>query len=111
MGFYSERVLPRLLDVSMRNRDLRPFRERVGAQARGRVLEIGVGSGLNFPFYGSDVTAIVGVEPSARLAEMARRAAASMRAPFSVLPDSAESISIADGSVDTVVTTWTLCSI
>jgi SAM-dependent methyltransferase len=111
MGFYSERVLPHLLDLAMRNRELRPLRERVVSRAAGRVLEVGVGSGLNFPFYGPRVVEIVGLEPSERLAEMTRRAAASATVPFTVLRDFAESIPVADGAFDTVVTTWTLCSI
>jgi ubiquinone/menaquinone biosynthesis C-methylase UbiE len=110
-GFYTERVLPHVMNLAMRNRELRPFRERVVSQAVGRVLEIGVGSGLNFPFYGSGVREVVAAEPSMRLAEMAMRAAASTQLPFKVLPKSAESLPIEDGTFDTVVTTWTLCSI
>ncbi len=110
-GFYRECVLPHVINLSMRNRELRPFRERVISQAKGRVLEVGIGSGLNLPFYGGGVMEIVGIEPSARLTEMARRAAVSTRVPFKLLRGSAESITIGDGTFDTVVTTWTLCSI
>jgi hypothetical protein len=53
MGFYNDIILPRLLDLAMRNKQLRPFRERVIGAAEGRVLEIGVGSGRNLPFYRS----------------------------------------------------------
>jgi hypothetical protein len=51
MGFYNDVILPRLCDFAMRNKQLRPFRERVIGAAEGRVLEIGVGSGMNLPFY------------------------------------------------------------
>ena len=63
MGFYNDVILPRLCHLVMRNRRLAPYRERVIASAEGRVLEIGIGSGLNLPFYGPHVREIVGLEP------------------------------------------------
>jgi ubiquinone/menaquinone biosynthesis C-methylase UbiE len=111
MGFYSERVLPHVINLSMRNSELRPLRQRVTSHAHGRVLEIGIGSGLNLPFYGPQLQELVGVEPSERLLEMARGAAIASKVPLTLLRGSAESIPIEDGTIDTVVTTWTLCSI
>jgi ubiquinone/menaquinone biosynthesis C-methylase UbiE len=81
------------------------------AQADGRVLEIGIGSGLNLPIYGAHVAEIIGVEPSPRLIRMAERLAHHAKAPVSLLTGSAESLPLDTASVDTVVTTWTLCSI
>src|SRR6266511_732573 len=66
MGFYQERVLPWLVHLSMRQRRLAPYRSRVVSNATGRVLEVGIGSGLNLPFYGNKVAEIIGLEPSAR---------------------------------------------
>jgi ubiquinone/menaquinone biosynthesis C-methylase UbiE len=80
-------------------------------RARGVVLEVGVGSGLNLPFYTSAVTRLYGVDTSAELLVMAR--ANETRASFPVelrqLP--AERISLETATIDTVVSTWTLCSI
>jgi ubiquinone/menaquinone biosynthesis C-methylase UbiE len=111
VGFYNEHVLPHVINLAMRNRELRPLRQRVTSHAHGRVLEIGIGSGLNLPLYGPQVQELVGVEPSGRLMQMARAAASTAKVPLTLLQGSAESIPIEDGTIDTVVTTWTLCSI
>jgi ubiquinone/menaquinone biosynthesis C-methylase UbiE len=111
MGFYQELVLPHLINLSMRNRDLLPYRQRICGQAEGRVLEIGIGSGLNLPFYPAAVNEIIGLEPSPQLADMTRRAARDTSLHVSLIEDSAEAIPIDSKSIDTVVTTWTLCSV
>ena len=111
MGFYDDHILPHLINLAMRNRELLPYRERVLSSARGRVLEIGIGSGLNLPFYGSRVDEILGLEPAERLVTMAQRAAGRFKTPVTLMTGSAEAILIDDHSIDTVVTTWTLCSI
>ena len=111
MGFYSDVILPRLLDLAMRNKDLVPFRERVIGAAEGRVLEIGVGSGRNLPFYRAPAKQVLALEPAPRLVSMARDAARGASIPISFLEASAEAIPLDAHSVDTVVTTWTLCSI
>src|SRR5579864_2342901 len=110
MGIYNDLILPKLLDLAMRNQQLRPFRERVIGAAEGRVLEIGVGSGRNLPFYRSPVKGILALEPSPNLVAMARGVAAS-GVPVHFLEASAETIPLDDGTIDSVVTTWTLCSI
>jgi ubiquinone/menaquinone biosynthesis C-methylase UbiE len=111
MGFYQNRILPRLIDLAMRNRELASYRERVLSAAEGRVLEIGIGSGMNLPFYAGRVTQIVGLEPAPRLLEMTREAAKDSGIPVELLSASAEDIPLPDHEFDTVVTTWTLCSI
>lgn len=110
MGFYNDFILPKLLDLAMRNKQLLPFRERVIGAAEGRVLEIGVGSGRNLPFYRSPATEILALEPSPKLVAMARGAVRS-GIPVTFLEASAEAIPLDDGAIDSVVTTWTLCSI
>ena len=111
MSFYNDRILPHVINLAMRNRELRPFRERVLSQARGRVLEIGIGSGLNLPLYGPRVDAILGLDPAARLITMARDAANRSNIPVTLITGSALAIPLDRGSIDTLVTTWTLCSI
>jgi len=91
--------------------ELVPYRKRALEQARGRVLEIGIGSGLNLPHYPRAVGEVLGLEPSARLAAMARQAASGVAFPVEVLEESVEVIPLDDGTIDTVVSTWTLCSI
>ena len=71
MGFYAKYVLPRLIDLAMRNKDTTRLREECVPQAHGDVLEIGIGSGLNLPFYSSKVRRVYGVDPSAELLRMA----------------------------------------
>jgi ubiquinone/menaquinone biosynthesis C-methylase UbiE len=111
MSFYQRHLLPRLVHLAMRQKQLMPFRRRVVGAAEGRVLEIGIGSGLNLPFYGSTVRAVFGLEPSPELLRMARERSATTSVPIEFLEASAETIPLDDASVDTVVTTWTLCSI
>ena len=111
MGFYQNVVLPRLCDLSMRNKRLRPYRVRVIGAAEGRVLEIGAGSGLNLQLYRSGAREVLALEPDQRLLRMAERNAKNAPRPVTFLEASAEDIPLDDGSVDTVVTTWTLCTI
>jgi hypothetical protein len=75
VGFYNDALLPHLLDRSIRNGAPHEYRRRVVGAAAGRVLEVGIGSGLNLPFYGPNVTEIIGLEPSRPLIEMASQQA------------------------------------
>jgi len=111
MDFYERWILPPILDLVMRRKDLTKYRRAAVAAARGRVLEIGVGSGLNFALYGKQVEFVYGIDPSPRLLSIARRRAAASGIPVELLLGSATAIPLADDAVDTVVMTWTLCSI
>ncbi len=111
MGVYGRYVVPRLLALAMRNRELVPYRQRVGKAATGRVLEIGIGSALNLPFYGPEVREVVGVEPSPALVAMARRHRSGLPFRFDVVEGAGERLPLEDNSFDTVLTTWSLCSV
>ncbi len=111
MGFYEDRILPHLVNLTMRNRRLVPYRERVISAAEGRVLEIGVGSGLNLPLYPPRVREVIGLEPSPRLLAMSRHATSPLLLPVTFIEGSGETIPLEIGSIDTVVSTWTLCTI
>jgi ubiquinone/menaquinone biosynthesis C-methylase UbiE len=111
MGFYAEWILPSLIDLSMRNKRLRPYRERTASAAEGRVLDVGIGSGLNLPFYARKAREIFGLDPSLTLLARAQRKTAGTQTPVHLLEGSAECIPLADHSMDTIVMTWTGCSI
>jgi ubiquinone/menaquinone biosynthesis C-methylase UbiE len=110
MSLYSRHVLPWICHWSMRNKVLRPFRSRVAGCAEGRVLEIGIGSGLNLPHY-SVARCVIGIEPSRELLRMARRKPKGTAVPYELVEGSAEFLPFDNASMDAVVTTWTLCTI
>jgi ubiquinone/menaquinone biosynthesis C-methylase UbiE len=111
MGFYQERILPYLVQLSMRQEVLTPYRRRLVPMAEGRVLEIGVGSGCNLSLYGEAASVVIGLDSSPTLLSMAREASRHVTRAIEFLEGSAEAIPMEDHSVDTLVTTWTLCSI
>lgn len=112
MSLYNRFVLPRLIDLAMKDKRVRPCRERVVAKAHGRVLEIGIGSGLNLRYYDrSRVRAICGVDPSGELLAMARGNARRLAMDVELVQQHAERLPFADATFDCALTTWTLCSI
>ena len=111
MGFYERVVLPRLLNAVMQNKELMRQRRKLIPEAEGRVLEIGIGSGLNLPFYGPGVSEVIGVDPSMELQAYARERAKDRPFPVDFIGLSGEQIPLEAGSVDMAVSTWTMCTI
>lgn len=112
MGFYQDRIYPRLVHWVGNPTPIRDLRKQVIPLAQGVVLEIGVGSGANFAYYDSaSVSMLYALEPNAgmiQLAEMERRRT---KLDVQFLESPSERIPLDDGSVDTVVSTFTLCTI
>ena len=111
MGLYARRVLPRLLDFAMRNPWATVERRRLIPRASGVVLDLGAGSGLNLRLYETRVARVIAVEPSPGLGRMASRRMTEARVPVDWVRGAGEAIPLSDGSVDTAVLTWTLCSV
>src|SRR6266545_5544653 len=110
MCIHDTRFFAWLLDLVMRERRLVPYRERIIGAARGEVVEIGIGSGLNLPFYAA-AERVIGLDPSRNLLAMARERSCETSTHIDLLEGTAEAIPLQDASVDTVAMTWTLCSI
>ncbi len=112
MGLYSRLILPRVLDCAMKYDELTDLRVAAIPGARGVVLEVGIGSGLNLPFYSTEtVTQVYGIDPSTDLLAMAQKKIAGLPFRVTLMNQSADRIPLEDVSVDTVVVTWSLCSI
>ncbi len=112
MGLYGDRVLPHIIDLACATAGVSEQRERIVPLATGRVLEVGMGSGLNLPFYDRDRVELVwGLEPSLGMRRKSRAAVAASDLDVRMLDLPGEEIPLDDDSVDSVVLTYTLCSI
>jgi ubiquinone/menaquinone biosynthesis C-methylase UbiE len=111
MNLYSRYLLPRLINYAMTHEEVTRLRRARVPEASGDVLEVGIGSGLNLPFYTGAVTKLYGVDPSAELLAMAKRNADTAEFPVELLQQKANGLLLDDDSIDTAVVTWSLCSI
>ncbi|KAA8884081.1 class I SAM-dependent methyltransferase [Nocardia colli] len=111
MGFYGDRVVPRIVDVACGMRFNEPLRERVCSGLRGRVVEIGFGSGLNVPFYPAAVDSVSAVEPADLGWKLASERVAASKVPVERAGLDGQSLPFADNTFDSAVSTWTLCTI
>ena len=112
MGLYSKYLLPKVVHFACSLKPNMRQREKVVPLARGRVLEVGIGSGLNLPYYdATKVTRLWGLDPSEEMKRMAEEAARSMSFDVEFIGLPGEEIPLEDNSVDTVLITYTLCTI
>ncbi|HET6817871.1 MAG TPA: class I SAM-dependent methyltransferase [Mycobacteriales bacterium] len=111
MGFYGDRVLPHVINVVMNNKQTRRIRARVCEGLTGDVVEIGFGTGHNLPFLPAGVTRLHAVEPSSRSVELAKDRIAAAHIPVEVVGLDGQRLPLADGSADSVLCTWSLCTI
>ncbi|MAJ86845.1 MAG: class I SAM-dependent methyltransferase [Cellvibrionales bacterium TMED148] len=111
-SFYEKHLLPKCLNFLCSAKPIARQREKIVPLAGGTVLELGVGSGLNFPFYDpTKIDKIIGLDPSEELSTMARRVAKEQNLQVEFLNGYAEEICLPDSSVDTVLVTYTLCTV
>ncbi|MCA1782599.1 MAG: class I SAM-dependent methyltransferase [Dermatophilaceae bacterium] len=109
--WWEHHVLPRLVDVVLSDAVSHRWRELVCSGASGRVLEVGFGSGHNLSFYPDSVTEVLAVEPIDLAWERARSRAESFHRPVHRVGLDGAALPVESGSIDTVVSTWTMCTI
>tara|TARA_E500000331_G_scaffold108848_1_gene105766 strand:+ start:333 stop:956 length:624 start_codon:yes stop_codon:yes gene_type:complete len=109
---YEKMVLPKLCDKCCGTKPINYQRKKVVPLAKGVVLEVGIGSGLNIPFYNkNNIEKIIGLDPSEELNVLAKRVADDNGIQIDFLINGAEDIDLPDSSVDTILITYTLCTI
>ena len=111
MGFYSQKIFPYLLDWSLSDSTFNKYRQEVLAKVEGEVLEIGFGTGLNLSFYPDAINEIITVDNNPGVHKLAQKRIdkSSITVDHRIL--SGENLPMSDNSFDSVVSTWTLCSI
>jgi ubiquinone/menaquinone biosynthesis C-methylase UbiE len=112
MGFYDRVILPRFINCACGSKPIMKQREKVVPQASGTVLEIGIGTGLNLPYYDAQkVERLIGLDPSEESWKLAGERAAHLDFDVEFIGLPGEQIPLEDASVDTVVVTFALCTI
>jgi ubiquinone/menaquinone biosynthesis C-methylase UbiE len=111
MGFYTDRVLPRLQDKVMDVKRLREARGRVCEGLEGAVLEVGFGTALNAPYYPAEVTKVIAIEPSRVCVRIAEPRIAKSSVPIEYGGLTGEHLDLPSGKFDAALSTWTLCTI
>jgi ubiquinone/menaquinone biosynthesis C-methylase UbiE len=111
-NWYDRHILPYLIDLACGLKTVNKQREKVVPRAQGRVLEVGIGTGLNIPHYDKTrVHGIVGVDPALRMHRLAQKRIARAGLNVELIGLEAEKLPLEDGSFDSIVCTYTLCTI
>ena len=111
MGFYNKYILPKFLNCACGSKPINFQREKIVPLAEGVVLDIGIGSGLNIPFYNkSKIDYLYGLDPSDELLKIAKTIAKKNEFEIKFLQCGAEAIPLPDNSIDTVLITYTMCT-
>ena len=111
MGLWENRILPHVINTMCGADEIRPLRERACANLHGTVLELGFGSGLNCDLYPDAVTSVLAIEPSDSAWDMAASRRSESTAPVARAGLDGQRLDLADASVDSVLITFTLCTI
>ncbi len=111
MNVYRQFIFPRLLDWTMSDAVLDGYRQDILMDVSGEVLEIGFGTGLNLPFYPPDITQISAIDANPGMKSIVEKRIASSGIAVKFQTLNGENLPMADNSFDSVVSTWTLCSI
>lgn len=111
MGFYTERVLPRIINAACGVKTAEALRRRVCAGLTGEVVEIGFGTGHNVPFYPPSVTGVAAIEPSDLGWRLAADRVGAARVPVRRAGLDGQSLPFEDDTFDSALSTWTLCTI
>ena len=111
MGFYSNLIIPYCIDFAMSGESLEQYRQQLLEDVSGEVLEIGFGTGLNLPHYPDKIKKITTIDPNPGMQKKARSRIAASKIDVDYRVLNGESLPMADASFDSVVCTWTLCSI
>lgn len=112
MGFYSEHLLPKIVHCACAREPVKQQRKTLIPKASGVVLDVGVGSGLNMPYYDNlRVKKVIGIDPHAQLLKKAFEICRTLPLDCELIKSSIEDLVLADKSIDTIVSTYTLCSV
>jgi ubiquinone/menaquinone biosynthesis C-methylase UbiE len=112
MGIYQKYILPKLVHYTCSLKKLKKMREKIVPMARGKVLEVGIGSGLNLPYYSAEhIQQVWGLDPSPEIWARAKNKVETVNFDVEFIEAGAENIPLDDGTVDTVLATYTLCTI